>query len=216
MKLPAVHRHSLADQVRDSIRAAIFAGSPAQGEPIAEPALAAKFGVSRAPVREALLALEREGLVQFDERGRTRVIELNETVFEELLAVRVSLEGLAARLAAARGGTALTEVLTRNVDEQATAATYRDLTRLDVDFHEAFVCAAGNQRLLAAWLTCRSVFEFWLAHAFRDIELAIEPRELAVKSHRKLLGAIASGDGERAEKAAVEHISRWRTVRQYR
>ena len=208
---PAVRRLTLADQVRDQIREAIVAGDLAQGGPIGEPALAARFGVSRAPVREALIALEREGLVAFDERGRTRVLALTPTVFEELVAVRVALEGAAARLAAARGGSRLKTALRENVAAQAAAATYRELTRLDVAFHEIIVRAADNGRLHAAWLTARSVFEFWLSAAFRDTDLAVEPRELVVKSHQKLLAAVTSGDGDRAEKAAGVHISSWRS-----
>lgn len=201
----------LADQVRDRLREAIIRGDLAQGEVVSEPSLASRFGVSRAPVREALLGLEREGLVQFDGRGRTRVVELTPLVFEELAAVRMALEGLAARHAALRGGPALTAALEENLKLQGQAATYRDLTRLDVEFHELVVRAAGNDRLAAAWNTVRSLLEFWLACAFRDAELTVEPLALAVRSHRKLLEAVASGSPDRAEKALVAHIKRWRS-----
>lgn len=201
----------LADQVRDRLREAIIRGDLAQGEVVSEPSLASRFGVSRAPVREALLGLEREGLVQFDGRGRTRVVELTPLVFEELAAVRMALEGLAARRAAVQGGPALTAELEENLKLQGQAGTYRDLTRLDVEFHERIVRAAGNDRLAAAWNTVRSLLEFWLACAFRDAELTVEPLALAVRSHRKLLEAVASGSPDRAEKALVAHIKRWRS-----
>jgi DNA-binding GntR family transcriptional regulator len=204
-------RTSLAEQVRERLREAIVCGDLPQGGLITEPVVAARYAVSRAPVREALLALERDGLVTFDARGRARVLELTPRVFEELVAVRVSLEGLAARLAAAGDVAELAAALEDNIRRQGDAGTYRDLTRLDVDFHELVVRAARNDRLLAAWLTARSVFEFWLAAAFRDAELSVAPRTLAVDSHRRLLRAVASGDPDRAEKAAVAHITRWRT-----
>ncbi|TPW00663.1 MAG: GntR family transcriptional regulator, partial [bacterium] len=120
-----------------------------------------------------------------------------------------------ARLAATRGGNGLKAALTENVGLQSVAVTYRELTRRDVAFHELIVRAAGNDRLLAAWLTVRSVFEFWLAAAFRDTDLAVEPRELAVKSHRRLLAAVTSGDPSRAEKAAIAHITSWRSYLHY-
>lgn len=204
-------RLTLADQVRDRIRETIIRGELPQGTPLGEPALAQRFGVSRAPVREALIALEREGLVEFDDRGRTRIIELTPKLFEELVTVRVALEGPAARLAATRGDARLKAELSENVGLQAVAATYRELTPLDVAFHETFIRAAGNERLKAAWLTVRSVFEFWLTAAFHDADLAVEPRELAVKSHQRLLAAIMSGDADRAEKTAVAHITSWRS-----
>jgi len=204
-------RLSLAEQVQARVREAIICGEFQQGATLPEPVIATRYQVSRAPVREALIALEREGLIAFDDRGRSRVIELTPRVFEELVTVRIALEGPAARLAATVGGAKLAAVLEANVLQQAQAATYRELTRLDVAFHETIVRAANNDRLLAAWLTARSVFEFWLAAAFRDVELAIAPLTLAVKSHRRLLKAITSGDSAQAEEAAVAHITRWRS-----
>lgn len=208
--LTPVQRLNLGEEIAAQLREAIISAELPPGTSLGEPALAKQFGVSRAPVREALVQLEREGLVSFDTRGRTRILELTSNLFEDLVAVRVAIEGAAARLAASRSEPTLATALTRNVDQQATATTYRELTKLDVAFHETIVRASGNERLVAAWLTSRSVFEFWLAAAFREADLAIKLREAAVKSHRKLQAAILSGDGERAEKAAIEHISRWR------
>lgn len=204
-------RLSLAEQVRDRVREAIICGEFSEGSTLPEPVIATRYHVSRAPVREALIALEREGLIAFNDRGRSRVIELTPRVFEELVAVRIALEGPAARFAAIVGGANLAAVLDENVRQQSEAATYRELTRLDVAFHETIVRAAKNDRILAAWLTARSVFEFWLAAAFRNVDLAIAPRTLAVNSHRRLLKAITSGDPQQAEKAAVAHINRWRS-----
>lgn len=204
-------RTSLAEQVRERLREAIVCGELPQGSLLTEPVVAARYAVSRAPVREAMLALERDGLVTFDARGRAKVLELTPRVFEELVSVRVALEGLAARLAATGDTAALTAALEDNIRQQGEAATYRDLTRLDVAFHERIVRAARNDRLLAAWLTVRCVLEFWLTAAFRDAEISVAPRTLAVDSHRRLLRAVASVDPDRAEKAAVAHITRWRT-----
>ncbi len=204
-------RLSLAEQVRERMREAIICGEFPQGGTLPEPVIAARYQVSRAPVRETSIALEREGLNDFDERGRSRVIELTTRVFEELVTVCIALEGPAARLAAIMGGAKLASGLESNVVQQSKAGTYRELTRLDVAFHETIVRATKNDGLLAAWLTVRSVFEFWLGAAFRDVELSIAPLTLAMKSHRRLLYAITSGDAVQAEEAAVSHITRWRS-----
>ncbi len=203
-------RVSLADQVIDRVREAIVCGELAQGAALSEPMLAARYHVSRAPVREALLALERDGLVTIDARGRAHVVSLTPKLFEELVSVRTALEGLAARLAAEHGGPGLAAELDALVERMAAAESFRDLTRLDVAFHEAVVRAADCGRLLAAWLTARSLTEFWLVSAFRNAEAMVAPRALAVKSHRALARAITSRKPDRAGAAAVEHIGRWR------
>lgn len=204
-------RVSLSDQVLERVREAIICGELAQNAALSEPSLAKRYHVSRAPVREALLALEREGLVTIDGRGRAHVVSLTAKLFEELVAVRIALEGLASRLAAEAGGPKLAEELEAIVGRIAEVESFRELTRLDVAFHEAVVRAAGNDRVLVAWLTARSLIEFWLVSAFLDAELVVPPREMAAKSHRGLMQAITSGKPSRAEKAAVEHINRWRT-----
>ena len=210
--LQPLARTNLADQACAQLRDAIILGEFPQGEPISEPTLATRFGVSRAPIREALIELEREGLVEFDVRGRTKVVTLTLQMFQELVTLRVSLEGLAARLTAESWSPDIRRTLKDNLELQQRADTFRELTGLDVAFHEAIVRAANHGRLLTAWLTIRSQFAFWLAAAFRHQELKVEPRTMAVASHRKLLTALASGNPDRAEREILAHIRRWRDV----
>src|SRR5882757_10242800 len=96
---PALRRN-LAEEVTAKLRRAIVSGQIKPGTPLAEPVLAQRFGASRAPIREALIALERDGLVEFNERSRTRVRPLTVVDFQEICSMRMALEGLAARLAA--------------------------------------------------------------------------------------------------------------------
>jgi len=84
------------------LRQEILRGELAPGDLLAESAVAVRLGVSRVPVREALFALEREGLVVFGPTGRAFVRELTSADFEELFALRLTLEPMAARLAAPR------------------------------------------------------------------------------------------------------------------
>ena len=67
-----------------------------------EDGLALQLGISRAPVREALVELEQEGLVAFDHRGRSRVRNFTEEDFEAVFSMRCTLEVMAARLVTAR------------------------------------------------------------------------------------------------------------------
>ena len=207
-----VHRLLIGEQVLSFLREAILSGEIKQGEMLGEPGLATRFGVSRAPVREALLILEAEGLLRFNRRGRAQVVSLSADLFEELATVRAALEPLAAQLAVGRGAAGLLETLRSNLDQQRTAPTYRELTRLDVAFHEAILRATANERLLSAWLTVRSLMEFWLVTAYGDVAIDSSPRELAVNAHAELIEALASGNEQRAADAMRQHIERWRTI----
>ena len=71
-------RRNLAHEIASQIRRDIISGAFKPGVALAEPAVAGRFGVSRAPVREAMIELERIGLVQFEPTGRTRVRMLEE------------------------------------------------------------------------------------------------------------------------------------------
>ncbi len=67
-------RQTLTQGVEQRLRSEIIQGLHEPGAMLSEPVLSAEMGVSRSPVREALLILERDGMVEFDDRGRTRVL----------------------------------------------------------------------------------------------------------------------------------------------
>jgi len=90
-------RQNRAEEITQQLRRAIVQGEIKPGTPLAEPILAAQFSASRAPIREALIALERDGLVEFNDRSRTRVRSLTAEDFQEICSMRVALESLAAR-----------------------------------------------------------------------------------------------------------------------
>lgn len=211
--LKPVKRSSLAESIVTQLRQAIVTGEFAPGSSLSEPMLAETLGVSRAPIREALIALEREGIVQFDERGRTRVRQLEPHDFAEICSLRIALEGLAARIVCRGWNAELAGRLEANLSAQQKAATLGELSHLDVDLHEAIVREARHERLLAAWLVLRPQLEMWLTHTFEfQTKLNQEPRDVSVRSHRRLLEAMASGDEERAALEVAVHIDRWRTL----
>jgi DNA-binding GntR family transcriptional regulator len=204
---PRSLRRNLAEEVTAKLRQAIVSGQIQPGMPLAEPVLAAEFGASRAPVREALIALEREGLVEFNDRSRTRVRSLTPRDFEEICSMRIALESLAARLAASKWTADHTADLEENLRQQEQAATLGELSRLDVEMHEYIVNLCSHRRLIAAWRGIRWQFEMCLAYTHRLQEtLAFEPRRITVDSHRRLLAALASGDPELAARTMGTHI----------
>ncbi|MEP6672727.1 MAG: GntR family transcriptional regulator [Chthoniobacter sp.] len=205
----AQNRKNLAEEVTTRLRHAIVGGQFKPGTPLAEPVLAAQFGASRAPIREALIALERDGLVEFNDRSRTRVRPLTAKDFEEICSMRMALESMAARLAAAQWNDENTRAIEENIQRQELAATLGELSHLDVEMHEYVVRLSGHRRLLAAWRGIRWQFEMCLAYTHRLQEkLDFEPRQITVGSHRLLLAALASGQPAHAAETMSSHIER--------
>jgi len=204
---PALRRN-LAREVLLALRSAIISGKLQPGEPLAEPSLARQFGSSRAPVREALIELEREGLVQFEATGRTRVRTLSEQDFEEIRDARIALETMAARQACARWTPADTAFLEKNIAQQDKASTLAELSRLDIDLHEYVMRLGGNKRLLRLWQSIRWQFEMCLASTHRlQQKLSFKPRQITVGAHRRLLAALTSGDPDAAAEKMGLHIA---------
>ena len=104
-RLGATHQ-SLREVIADEVRTAILDGRFQPGERLVEDRLAAAYGVSRNPVREALRALEGEGLVVVKPRRGAFVATLSGDEAHEIIELRAALEGLSARLAARRGAAA--------------------------------------------------------------------------------------------------------------
>src|SRR5262245_56921139 len=92
VRLTPLARRTISDDALDTLRKAVIAGAFAPGDHIAEGALAQQLGVSRAPVREAMLQLEREGLLVFDKRGAALVKKFTDEDFEEIFSLRLTLE----------------------------------------------------------------------------------------------------------------------------
>ena len=181
-------RRNLAREVALALRSDIISGRLRPGSPLAEPVLAKLFGSSRAPIREALIELEREGLVQFQTTGRTKVRSFTETDFAEIRDARVALESMAARRAAENWKLA-------------------ELSRLDIELHEYVMKHSDNMRLLALWQSVRWQFEMCLATTHRlQQKLAFKPRNISVVSHRRLLAALASGKPALAAETMASHI----------
>ena len=90
-------RRTIGDDVLDTLRKSIISGPFAPGDHLAEGTLADQLGVSRASVREAMMQLEREGLVVFDKRGAALVKVFTDTDFEEVFSLRLTLDPMAAK-----------------------------------------------------------------------------------------------------------------------
>ena len=213
---PFPRRRTIAEDAAGALRDAILSGALAPGDRLAEARLAAQVEVSRAPVREALAELEREGLVAFDHRGSARVVELAPADVEELVVMRVTLEVAATRLACGRITAGDRARLEGNLRATGAARRLADVSRLDLEFHRIVLEAAGNRRLLAAWDGLRSQLLLGLSRFHRTIEIRTKhARELTSEGHAGLLALLLDGPTRKAETAARAHAESWlREVRQ--
>lgn len=210
-RLAPLPRRTIGDDVLETLRKAIIAGAFAPGDHLAEGALAEQLGVSRAPVREAMMELEREGLLAFDKRGAARVQTFTEDDFQEIFSLRLELETMAARLACRNLSASDEQLLAANIQRTREASRLLELTLLDVEFHDLVVRAARHSRLATCWATLRHQLEYWLARMQSRLAAPVlKTREATVRNHQGLLTALRSGHEARAVKAVREHIEGWR------
>lgn len=197
--------NNLGDLVANEIRAAILSGAIAPGERLKQEKLAEDLNVSRIPVREALQTLEAEGLIDsFPGRG-SRVAEVSPGDAADVLTVRGTLEGLAARLAAARVTSEHIEAL-RDVVEAGRMATLDEDHSLASDLHTRFhlelARASGNSHLYDA-LAVMPAKTGWI-----NSSLLKSRGTYSWDEHGEIVDAVASGQADLAETLMRQHAER--------
>ncbi len=196
---------SITEQVREAVRSAIIDGDLAPGALHSVQRLADAFGVSRTPVREALIDLARTGMVRFERNRGVRILQTSIHGLEEILALRLLLEVPAARRAAQLATPPVDRALERELMAMATAATAGDepLTmRHDRLFHRAVNEASGNQRLADYVDSLRDlVVTSGVSTAGRSRSL-----EAIVAEHEAILAALRARDPAAAGAAMKAHL----------
>jgi len=199
----AMSRPMLRDQVKDALIARILGGAYAPGDRIVEIRVAQEFGVSQAPVREALRELELLRLVVSEPFRGARVREVTAQELAEIYPVRAALEEVAARGAAA-GLAGNVEGLRAELDGMRRAARSGDIHAFvehDVAFHRIIVEASGNGTLEELWRSLHVDLRTTITLIKRAADLA----EVA-ESHVPVMETLRSGDPERSARALREHI----------
>jgi len=199
---------SLTKEVVERLRRAILTGELIDGAPLPEAQTAAKFGVSRVPVREALVELERQGLVQFEANGRASVRPFTDEDETEILSLRATLQTMAARLAA----TKLTDADVARLEAiLARAKDTRDLTdfsALDTAFHHEIVVIANHRRLSRVWADLRAQMERWLSRLHRQREkLTHDVRKATLASHQEMIEVLKTHNPKAAGELMEAHCS---------
>ena len=192
------------------LREEIVRGGLKAGDALPESRVGELLGVSRAPAREALTILEREGLIAFDRRGTARVCRFGLEEVRELGLMRLALEPLAARLAAERRPAPEITAIEKNLQELKASSRLEDITRFDLDFHRLVVTATGNTRLVAAWGNLASQFLLVMTRLHRVWNQKTRAvRETTARAHAELFRAVRSGLPVEAESIALRHATAW-------
>lgn len=205
-------QRNAADAVYMTLREGILHGVLQAGQPLGEIQLAAVFGRSRTPIREAILKLESERMAERVPRRGLVVAHITREEVLEVYAVREVLNGLSARLAA--HGMLPTELdrlvwLNERFRAAVLAGDAKAMMRVNIEFHEA-VCQASRNSLLQE-LT-RRISE--RVQRFGLTTMAVPGRGLeAAAEHDALIEAIRARDPDAAERISRSHVNRARQLR---
>jgi DNA-binding GntR family transcriptional regulator len=198
---------NLRRHIEGQMRSAILNGTFRPGERLVESAIADQLGVSRAPVREVLSALEREGLVVNHPRRGNFVVDFTEKDIEEIYSLRNLLEVGALRRAIDRFTAADLAQMQSIVDSlgELTGPRYnhQQVVTLDLVFHEHICRIADHGRLLQVWNSMRLQTQLLIGLTSRThLDQPGEPRE----HHQAILNAIMAADLQRAEADLTKHM----------
>lgn len=196
---------SLAKLVRDDVLGRILGGELAPGQRINEPDVAARLGVSRVPVREALRELESSGLVQARKHAGVFVRQPSAQEIADCYELRALLDAHAGRRVAADASPALLAVLDASIATMAAAARAQDVAAYyaeNLRFHWLLVEAAGNEAIAR---TYRDVVQ--RLHLARITNLKrIEGMEASIAEHEAIVRAIRDRDPERCADLMRTHV----------
>lgn len=201
-----IENKPLRERILDILRDAIVNGEFKPGHPLIETELATQLGVSRAPLREALQILNKEGLLETVPYHGTTVRRLSRTDIEELYSLRVVLETFAIRRVIAQNSPENTQRLREYFAKMLDAAEANDLkllNKIDREFHDAIIEYSKHGLLMSVWnavsLRVRQVMALQ-NNRFSDI------KEIAY-NHLAIIDAIAEADESRAVALIEDHVS---------
>lgn len=193
-----IQRRHLRDQLSAAIRDRIVRQRLPANQSIGEHALASELGVSRTPVRETLLGLERDGLVKSVPGRGFVVVPLSADEARQLYPIVWSLERLAL--------SEVTEVSPERIAQlreinrrMASAATPQDRIRIDADWHRCLVSVSGNQRLMAVLESVKASIARY-EHAYLD---ASGPCDQSLGEHEHIVDLLETNPALAAQAVEV-------------
>lgn len=205
------NRERLRDQVAHALRAALISGELRPGQVYSAPGLAEDFGISATPVREAMLDLAREGLVEPVRNKGFRVTEVDERDLDQYTEIRALIEiptvGQVTRTATREQLEALRPV----AEDIVRAAREHDLIgylEADRRFHLSLLALSGNERLV------ETVSDLRKRSRLYGLTGLDEHGELlpSAEEHLELLDLMLTGDAQKAEQCMARHLGHVRSL----
>lgn len=198
--------YSLRGRIYTEIRDKIIAGEYKTGDNLVELKLAEEYGVSRTPIREALLQLEQEGLVRYEPNRGVVVLGISNQDIQDIYVIRRLIEGVAAYWAASRATPEELESIAEVVDliEFYTGkGDVERITELDARLHNLILEASKSRPLKQAM----GGFMHYIQRA-RSKSLKVPGRlEKSLQEHKAILAALLARDPEKAQEAMNQHVA---------
>ncbi len=207
--LVPVKATSLVDGIVNQLEEGIISGRLAPGSKLSEQGLARMLGVSRGPLREAMRRLEGRKLIVRVPNIGARVAQLSGKDLIELLEIRESLEGLAARSAAQNMSDADIKALEKLVDIHGKQPEVRDGVGYyqetpDFDFHFQIIKGSKNDRLIE--MLCGELYDLLRVYRYKSSTLHGRARA-AFNEHMVIVDALKARDPDATERAMRFHLS---------
>jgi DNA-binding GntR family transcriptional regulator len=201
--------NSRSNLVADAIRDAILKGDFPPGSELVERSLAAMFGISKTPVREALISLARSGLITMSPNRGSAVRVLDEAAVRSIYEMRLLLEPHAVRRAALDFPAAALDQARQALRDPRDAidgGEYAELTLVNRRFHRLLYAQCGNPLIISSLDNLQDQLAlFAVSMLWRDESPSWEPD---FAEHQEILQAVGAADADRAEKLMAAHIER--------
>lgn len=195
----------LRDVVFNTLREAILKGDLKPGERLMELQLAAKLGVSRTPIREAIRMLEQEGLAVTTPRKGAEVAKMTLKDMEDVLEIRASLDELASQIATVRiTEEQLVRLKERKQDFEISlkSGSVKMIAEADVKFHDVIYEATNNPKLVSMLNNLREQIYRYRIEYLKDAE----KYPTLIKEHEEIYESLLARDEEAALKATIVHV----------
>ena len=205
------------EQAYNRIKEAILYQKLKPNTTYSQEAFCQELGISRTPVREALLELQKEGYIRFWRGKGIRIVSLDKDAIHDIMEMRLCLEKETAEMAARRADPGDLEYICACLEESRLHLDSKDIDlcyRLDHKFHRAVGKAAHNQLLYRA---LDDVLDRYLQFEVLSIYQSYVDAHAIWEAHDHIYKAIAAGDADRARAAAKTHLedAYRRTLEQY-
>lgn len=205
-------RRNLREEITETLRAAVISGELRPGVVYSAPSLATQFGVSATPVREAMLDLAGEGLVDSVRNKGFRVTELSGKDLDDLSELRALIEVPTVRRITEAGVApdvlATLRPLAATIESAAADGDLITHVAADMEFHLRLLALAGNEHLVETVRSLRARSRIYGLRRLADRGQLVP----SAHEHAELLDLIAAGDADGAERLMDHHIGHVRGI----